>query len=127
MGLWWPLVASGGLHSMLMIASDRVRDERRSQSPRGAQALIERNNVAATILLASFALLYVVAGTLPKTSYQTTMDKYVLLNLFIQFVVAFTSWMTTGVFFAIDNATARVVNIVVFALLAAFLIGCSVR
>jgi len=91
-----------------------------------ANSLMERNNVAATILLASFALLYVVAGSMPKTSYQTTMDLWVLMNMFIQFVVAFTSWMTTGVFFDISERAAANTNIAMFFLLIAVLIGTTV-
>ena len=88
--------------------------------PMDFDSLVERNSVAATILLASFALLYVVADSLPKTTYQTTMDKYILVNLFIQFCVAFVSWVTSGAFFGLSEIQARTTNLVALLGLAGF-------
>ena len=81
------------------------------------EALSERTNVAATMFLASSALLYVVASTLPKTAYLTTMDKYVLVNMLIQFSVAVVSWLSVGVIFPMTNHAAIRVNQVAFWLL----------
>ena len=89
------------------------------------EALTERTNVAATMFLASSALLYVVAATLPKTSYLTTMDYFVLANMLIQFSVAIVSWLSTGVFFPLSNAAARLVNYVAFWLLLGLLVISS--
>jgi len=87
-----------------------------------ADALSERNNVAATMLLASSALLYVVASTLPKTSYLTTMDKFVLMNLSMQFAVAVVSWVTCGVFFPVTTKDANNVNLAFFCTLLFLLV-----
>ena len=84
-------------------------------------ALTERTNVAATMFLASSALLYVVASTLPKTSYLTTMDKFVLANMLIQFSVAIVSWLSTGVFFQLSNDAASLLNFVAFFVLLGLL------
>ena len=56
-------------------------------------ALSERNNLAATMFLAAAALMYVVSAELPKVAYLTTMDIFVNVNLFIQFVIALISWV----------------------------------
>ena len=106
------------------ITGDRAPDDTKGlfNNALDAEALSERNNVAATMLLASSALLYVVASTLPKTSYLTTMDKFVLLNLLIQFEVAQVSWLTCGVFFPVETKAANDINLVAFILLFAVLL-----
>ena len=76
-------------------------------------ALSERNNLAATMFLAVAALLYVVAAELPKVSYLTTMDIYVLVNLMIQCVIAVVSWVTT----VLSNRASQIVNTVSAGLL----------
>jgi hypothetical protein len=68
------------------------------------ETLDMRNQIAATMILASSALLFVVATLLPKTSYLTIIDKFVLGNLGVQFSVAAISWWTCGVFFPMDKS-----------------------
>lgn len=78
------------------------------------------------MLLASSALLYVVASTLPKTSYLTTMDKFVLVNLLTQFCVAVVSWFTCGVFFPVSTDAANTVNLAAFVVLFVYLMASTV-
>lgn len=68
---------------------------------------------------------YVVSAELPKVSYLTTMDYFVNVNLLIQFSIAVLSWVTTGVFFTMSNATAATVNLAAFIIgLVALFISC---
>ncbi len=89
---------------------DNAVNEGIFRSPMDFEALTERNNVSATILLASFALLYTVSTMVPKTSYQTLLDKFMTMSLLIQFGVAVTSWLSVGAFFSISNEAARILN-----------------
>jgi hypothetical protein len=73
-------------------------------------ALDMRNQIAATMILASSALLFVVATLLPKTSYLTTIDRFVLGNLGIQSAVAMVTWVSCGIFFEVSDDLARRIN-----------------
>ena len=69
-----------------------------------------RNNTSVTMFLASSALQYVVASTLPKTPYLTAMDKFLVVNLMLQFAVAPVSWICAGAFFPIEPSAALSLN-----------------
>jgi len=61
-----------------------------------------RNNISVTMFLATAALLYVVASLLPKTSFLTSIDKFVVQTIGIQFIIwawnlfIGTSWLWDG-------------------------------
>mmetsp|Transcript_42702 Transcript_42702/g.109304 ORF Transcript_42702/g.109304 Transcript_42702/m.109304 type:complete len:492 (-) Transcript_42702:1095-2570(-) len=52
-----------------------------------------RNSTSVTMFLATAALLYVVASLLPKTSFLTDIDKFVVNSLVIQFGIGVWSWV----------------------------------
>ncbi len=87
---------------------------------------IERNNLAATMFLAASALLYVVSAELPKVSYLTTMDTFVVINLLLQFLVAIISWISTSIFSTISNDTAATINLVFFIVFVVALVLSTV-
>uniref|UniRef100_A0A0G4HUB3 Neurotransmitter-gated ion-channel ligand-binding domain-containing protein n=1 Tax=Chromera velia CCMP2878 TaxID=1169474 RepID=A0A0G4HUB3_9ALVE len=60
--------------------------------------LTDRNATSLTMFLTTAAVLFVVGSLLPKTSFLTTIDKFVVVNLFVQFTVAVLSWVLAGGF-----------------------------
>lgn len=68
--------------------------------------LSERTAITTTMILATSALLYVLAESLPRTSTLTILDKYLLCSLFLQLITAFESWLVNGAYFAIDYELA---------------------
>jgi hypothetical protein len=50
-------------------------------------AIGDRNSVALTLFLTAVALSFAVAGDLPKISYRTRMDSFILANYFILFTI----------------------------------------
>lgn len=71
----------------------------------GTQDLSGRIGLSLTLFLATSALLYVIAGTVPKTAYLTAIDKLVVCVLTIQFLVAGIS--VTTYFIATDADDAK--------------------
>ncbi|EDQ84226.1 uncharacterized protein MONBRDRAFT_39352 [Monosiga brevicollis MX1] len=71
--------------------------------------LSDRNATSLTMFLATAALLFVIGSLLPKTSFLTRIDKFVIVSLLVQFVVAVLSWVIAGGFG--DIASHRVDNI----------------
>eukprot|EP00045_Choanoeca_perplexa_P006269 m.53337 g.53337 ORF g.53337 m.53337 type:complete len:454 (+) comp13552_c0_seq2:168-1529(+) len=69
--------------------------------------LSDRNATSLTMFLATAALLYVVSSLLPKTSFLTRVDKFVVVSLMIQFVVAALSWIIVGGFGSISEKRAQ--------------------
>jgi len=60
--------------------------------------IADRNNTALTMFLATVAILFVVGSSLPKVPYLTQIDKYVLISLVTQFLVALSAWVVYGGF-----------------------------
>jgi len=54
-------------------------------------ALVDRTNISLTLFLATSALLYVIASTVPRVGYLTAIDKLVIIVLLIQFLIGMSS------------------------------------
>ena len=88
-------------------------------------SLSERNNVAVTMFLAT-PRCYTSSPRRCRRRRTTTMDKFVLVNLFINPAVAAVSWVSAGVFFKVDNNESRLINLVAFCVLLFVLLTSSV-
>jgi len=87
-----------------------------------------RNNTSVTMFLATAALLYVVASLLPKTSFLTDIDKFVVQTLCIQFIIGAWSWIQAKILGESANFDTgyqeEIDNYVLQALLVVYL-GCT--
>mgnify|MGYP003683914619 CR=1 FL=1 len=90
-----------------------------------ADDLSNRNGTSVTMFLATSALLYVVASVLPKTSYLTAIDVFVVQTLFVQFAIGVWSWLMYGLLrMRLDGPAQRLADLVAFLTLAAIYVGC---
>lgn len=92
-----------------------------------ADDLANRNGTSVTMFLATSALLYVVASVLPKTSYLTAIDLFVVQTLFVQFAIGIWSWMLYGfVGGRLNDEMQRTADLLVFLVLVCIYVLCVI-
>ena len=84
--------------------------------------LLDRSSISITLFLATSALLYVIASTVPKTSYLTVIDKLVVMVLAVQFLIGIanvaTSYLATPEHMALASRVDMLTCQVLASLLA---------
>jgi hypothetical protein len=88
--------------------------------------LSNRNGTSVTMFLATSALLYVVASVLPKTSYLTVIDRFVVQTLLIQFMIGVWSWIGFGFArrFRLSDEAIGLVDLGVFLVMVGTYLVC---
>ena len=90
-----------------------------------AEDLANRNGISVTMFLATSALLFVVAALLPKTSYLTAIDRFVVQTLVIQFAIGVWSWLMFAVVrVRLDEGARDRADLVAFFVLAGAYVLC---